>query len=232
MYIYNCIYYNTIICLYIESEGPGHKKRHTVNIQGDMLHSIINANGDTLGLGAVYVRWGLNTCPDGTALVYKGYAAGNRYNVGGGTSDYLCLTDSPTYLSSDTSSTAFSSLYGVEYEIFGGSDAVFRDLYNYEMSCALCHTTKSITFMLPGSAQCPDGWVTEYSGYLMAELKTSLGGGRTGKSAICVDAEAEAIGTSANTNPSVVYVMKADCTVLPCPPYDNQRALSCAICSQ
>ena len=183
--------------------------------------------GSTVSTHAIYVRWGLNRCREGTDLVYKGYAAGNRYNVGGGTSDYLCLTDQPTYLNSGTSNSQFSSLYGVEYESFG--DVARHHLTNYEMSCALCRTTLSMTFMLPGSSECPSGWITEYNGYLMSE---SLSGGHIGKSTICVDATAQAIGSRTDSNPSMVYVMKIDCTALPCPPYDSTRTLSCAVCSQ
>ena len=41
--------------------------------------------------GAVYTRWGRTVCGNGATLVYAGRAAGTKYNVGGGTSDTLCM---------------------------------------------------------------------------------------------------------------------------------------------
>ena len=49
--------------------------------------------------GVTYIRWDRTTCPNtpGTKLVYSGRAAGTGHTHQGGTSDYLCLPDTPEY---------------------------------------------------------------------------------------------------------------------------------------
>ncbi len=70
----------------------------------------------------------------------------------------------------------------------------------------------------------------EYNGYLMTEGEYS---DRQRKSTLCVDKDAEAVpGTLADTNPSLVYLMKATCDGLRCPPYNTDMALPCAVCSK
>ena len=76
--------------------------------------------------GAVYTRWGRMVCPQGAALVYAGRAAGSKYNMKGGTSDSLCMPETPQYLSTDTTATAVVHLRGVEFETFGTSSTPFK----------------------------------------------------------------------------------------------------------
>ena len=181
--------------------------------------------------GAVYTRWGRTVCGKGSSLVYAGRAAGTKYNVKGGTSDTLCMPETPQYLSTDTGATHVSRLYGVEFETRRSSSAPFKDLAQANLPCAVCHTdTKLSVLTVPAQYTCPNGWSMEYNGYLMAELED---GNRQGKNTICVDKDAEAVpGSQANTDPAVVYLMRATCDGLPCPPYNTGMALPCAVCSK
>ena len=181
--------------------------------------------------GAVYTRWGRTECPQGASLVYAGRAAGTKFNVKGGTSDTLCMPETPQYLSTDTTATYAAIVHGVEYETFGTSSTPLRSLLQANMPCAVCHTdTKLSVLIVPAQYTCPNGWSTEYSGYLTTELKYF---DRQRKDTLCVDKDAEAVpGSLANTNPSLAYFIRATCDGLPCPPYNTGMALTCAVCSK
>lgn len=70
------------------------------------------------------------------------------------------------------------------------------------------------------------GWHREYRGYLMIQ-----GNGQGASNYICVDARPEKIGTNTNHNGRVFYPVESICGSLPCPPYVNNRELTCAVCT-
>ena len=182
--------------------------------------------------GAVYTRWGRTVCPTGATLVYAGRAAGTRYLTKGGTSDTLCLPETPQYLSTDTAATYVARLHGVEYETFGdASTTPFRDLLQHNMPCAVCHTdTKMAVFTIPAQYNCPASWNVEYNGYLMTEAESNE---RQRKDTICVDNDAESIpGLEANTDDALIFLIRATCDGLACPPYTDNMVLPCAVCSK
>jgi hypothetical protein len=79
--------------------------------------------------------------------------------------------------------------------------------------------------MIPGTYQCPSGWIPEYNGWLM-------GGGRYNSSItpFCIAKVPEAI-------PGVfggVYIepIFAGCARgIPCPPYNGSKEMSCVVCT-
>ena len=183
--------------------------------------------GDSSG-GSVYIRWGRTACPNitGTELVYRGIAAGSWYNQKGGGSQYLCLPQDPKYSNYQPGVQGNSPLYGAEYELYGGSP--LPNVYQHNVPCAVCCTSRSKLFMLPARDECPTTWTLEYSGYLMTEYKT-----HNRNSFECVDKDAESIpGSGANTNGALFYHVEATCNGLPCPPYDTQKELTCAVCTK
>ena len=183
--------------------------------------------------GAVYTRWGRTTCPTGATKLYSGYAASTGSLVNGGTSDTLCMPEAPQYLSTDTTATFTDQLNSVEYETFGTSSTPFNNVQEHNMPCAVCHTgTKDVVLMIPAQHSCPTGWNSEFFGYLMTEF---AGEDRSRRDTICVDANAEAIPESeANTSPAFIYLLRAACGAigLPCPPYNDQMVLPCAVCTK
>ena len=181
--------------------------------------------------GVVYTRWGRTLCPQGATLVYAGRAAGSKHNVKGGTSDTLCMPETPQYLSTDTTATHVAHLHEVEFETHGTSSTPLNNLVEADMPCAVCHTdTKLSVLTVPAQYTCPNGWSMEYNGYLMAEWERSV---NQRKNSLCVDKDAEAVpGSKAATDPAVVYLMRATCVGLPCPPYNSDMALPCAVCSK
>ena len=176
--------------------------------------------------GVTYVRWGMIECPNDTTLVYAGIAAGTKHDTEGGTSNTLCMPENPEYLSEQTIPYESSPLHGVEYNT---NESPFHHLYGSNVPCALCYTNeKTTTFLYPARFTCPQGWHVEYSGY----MATQPNNGQK-HDTICLDKDATPIsGSGEITNPSVVSTMHISCDGLPCPPYVEMRALTCAICSK
>ena len=167
--------------------------------------------------GAVYTRWGRTICPStgGTQLVYKGLVAGTDYRKSGGGAKYLCITQTPVYLSSTVpkysadkwDNIALSYLHGTEYELPGG----FSSLHDDNVPCAVCHTSQRISkLMIPGTTACPQSWTEEYEGYLMAEH--SHDSHKHNKVYECVDKDGEVVpGGKASTNGALMYLVGAAC---------------------
>ena len=178
--------------------------------------------------GTVYIRWGRTTCPNtpGTELVYQGIAAGSHYNNRGGGSNYLCLPKEPKYSNYHPGVQGNSLLHGTEYIFYKGSP--LPDVYYHNVPCAVCSTSRSKLFMLPARDECPTTWTLEYSGYLMTEANAHYR-----NSFECVDKNPESIpGSAAETLGALFLHVESTCNGLPCPPYDPQKELTCAVCTK
>ena len=174
----------------------------------------------------VYTRWGNSACPNitGTELVYTGRAGGTYHDTQGGGANYLCLPMDPEYnLTSRAGVQGYSPVWGAEYQhpVVG--------VHDHDVPCAVCHgTTREAVLMIPAKTSCPTSWTKEYDGYLMAEHIA-----RYRRMFVCVDREQELIpGTAADTNGALFYHTEADCTGLPCPPYNNEQELNCIVCTK
>ena len=195
--------------------------------------------------GAVYTRWGRTVCPStgGTQLVYKGLVAGSDYETSGGGANYLCITQTPVYLSGTSivpnystvpkysaNDPALSYVDGTEYELPGG----FSSLHNDNVPCAVCHTSQRTSkLMIPGTTACPQSWTEEYVGYLMAERSKPVSH-KQNKVYECVDKDGEAVpGGKANTDGALMFLVGAACGVgLPCPPFVANRPITCVVCTK
>ena len=70
---------------------------------------------------------------------------------------------------------------------------------------------------------------TEYVGYLM----TGRHNHPHNSVYECVDRNAESIPGSASSNDgSLFYFVQGTCTGLPCPPYVNNRVITCVVCTK
>ena len=180
--------------------------------------------------GVVYIRWGRTTCPNNTGaeLLYEGLAGGSHYTHSGGGANYLCLPKVPQYLSTAVPPDPHKSyLYGAEYEVVNN---IFPSKHEHNVPCAVCYiSTKSTKLMIPAQTTCPKSWTTEYVGYLMAERYDFK------RNAVyeCVDRNPESIpGSTSNVNGALFYFVQGTCTGLPCPPYVNNRAITCVVCTK
>ena len=181
--------------------------------------------------GVVYTRWGKTICPSvtGTELVYAGRAGGSRWSHTGGGANYLCMPNDPEYLLYAPGVQGYSYVYGAEYEAWGGGP--LRAVLNHNVPCAVCYaSTRVAVTMIPAKTQCPSTWTLEYSGYLMSSHRDS----RHHRTMFeCVDKNPDSIpGSAASIEGAVFYHTEASCTGMPCPPYDPQKELTCAVCTK
>ena len=179
--------------------------------------------------GALYIRCGRTTCPttSGTTMLYTGLAGGTGWNQSGGGANYLCLPKNPQYLKNGlpNGNTRFSYLYGSEYQ-----DTVFAT-HDHNVPCSVCYVSNRATkLMIPARTTCPESWIEEYEGYLMAERHNHA------RNAVyeCVDKDTESVsGSGANTDGALFYQVVATCNKgLPCPPYVTTKTITCVVCTK
>ena len=184
----------------------------------------------TVGGGVTYIRWGRTSCPtvDGTEDIYNGITAGSHHGHTGDGSNYICMVKEARYHSGAGTGRIASHIYGTEYET-AGRGLNSRDQDN--VPCAACHvTTRSAQLMIPGTDQCPGGWTSEYTGWLMSERYSNKG--RT--MYVCVDKDAQALpGLGADSDAVLMYHTSVVCNHgIPCPPYVHLKDLACVVCTK
>ena len=181
--------------------------------------------------GTVYVRWGHDQCPSNAQLVYSGRAGGSHYTHSGSGSNPQCLPLDPKFLTPISGNQRWRALmYGAEYETVTDSNSHVHGRQNTDVPCAVCHVSnRTAVYMVPAKYTCPLGWTREYYGYLMAEYYST----HQRSQYTCMDtAFKSVVGSSANHNGLLFYFVEGRCGSLPCPPYDNTKELSCAVCTK
>ena len=182
--------------------------------------------------GLIYVRWGHKSCPStGAHLMYTGIVAGPYYGHSGGGSNPLCLPLiglNPTYLKSQSGSQSdHSYIYGAEYE---RTEPLVSASDDGDVPCAVCEVpSRTLLHMMPARHDCPGGWTMEYNGYLMSESHKHY---RT--QYLCVDRSFTTLPNSEKRDqPGLEFFpVEAKCGILPCPPYDETKELTCAVCTK
>ena len=179
--------------------------------------------------GTVYVRWGHDQCPSTAQLVYSGRAGGSHFSHSGSGSNPQCLPLDPKFLTPISGTQYRAYMYGAEYETETDSNSHVHGRHNTDVPCAVCHVSnRTAVYMVPAKYTCPTGWTREYYGYLMAEYYKYPGNQYT-----CMDTEFKSVaGSSANKDGLLFYFVEGRCGSLPCPPYDDNKELSCAVCSR
>ena len=180
--------------------------------------------------GTVYVRWGHDKCPSTAQLVYSGRVGGSHYSHSGGGSNPQSLPLDPKFLKS-VSENHKTLMYGAEYQTWTHSNSHVRGHNELDVPRAVCHVSnRTAVYMVPAKYTCPTGWTREYYGYLMAERYIS---GHYRSQFTCVDTAFKSVpGSSANLDGLLFYFVEGRCGSLPCPPYDNTKELSCAVCTK
>ena len=172
-------------------------------------------------LTSTFVRWGSSTCDDSSELVYSGVVGGSLYSHTGAATNYLCLTMSPVF-DSHAIPPGLAYLYGGEYETYDSHD-------DYDPVCAVCRSSFPTTVMIPGTNVCTPGWHLLYSGYLMAGAYSHV----ASTEYICVDSDLqEATHSSADELAKVTYFTLTRCGTLPCPPYAENKVVTCVVCAK
>ncbi|XP_052761899.1 uncharacterized protein LOC128204527 [Mya arenaria] len=176
----------------------------------------------------IYTRWGRRSCPGTTELVYEGFAGGGKFNDKGASSNYICLPKDPIFDCDGRKSSSVSTVYGAEYETVYAT--FHTNLYEEDVPCAVCRVVGRSVVMIPARNVCYSGWHTEYSGYLMS----SYYGHEGNKELVCMDGNPEKAEGSDSSNPNgaLFYFAQAICGSLKCPPYSENKALTCVVCSK
>ena len=188
---------------------------------------VTGPKGDKGGSGVVYVRWGHRSCPStGAQRLYAGRTGGSHNNHKGGGSNPQCLPEDPNYYRTVRGAQQWSYMFGAEYKQTNG---LVRNSHNTDVPCAVCYVpTRNVVYMIPAKYTCPSGWTREYFGYLMTE---HYGHHRSQYS--CVDHSlAPVIGSHQSHNGYLFYTVEGVCGSLPCPPYNRDKELSCAVCTK
>ena len=182
--------------------------------------------------GTVYVRWGHEQCPSTAQLVYSGRAGGPHYQNSGGGSNPQCLPLDPNFLTPISGDQRWRALiYGAEYETITDSNSYLHGRQDHDVPCAVCHVSnRTAVYMVPAKYTCPTGWTREYYGYLMAEHYNN----HHRSQYTCMDVALKPATGSAVTNHNglLFYFVEGRCGSLPCPPYDETKELSCAVCTK
>ena len=170
----------------------------------------------------------------------KGHAAGAPYNKSGGGSNFLCLPDNPQWKNYIVDHQGWTGeIAGIEYELYNsgrGRNNIFsesnnggRPLANNPAPCAVCYVGgRSTVLMIPARTQCPDGWTTEYAGYLVSDSSS----GRKRSSFVCWDEAPEVAVGGIDHDNVVIYPVEVLCGSLPCSVYPTGRELTCIVCSR
>ena len=212
----------------VESNKMVFENLGAMNAKVSNLTDNVNVYKNISHTGTVYTRWGRTSCPrndaGGIEQIYSGYAASKIGSMGGGS--LMCLPPDPEWNRYDNQTSA-DHFYGMEY----GAHKIFDHAHQYkDVPCAVCNVmTKSTMILIPGRRTCYPGWTIEYDGYLMGEY---------GSNTICIDEQPEGIPGAVAHAGSVgrLSFTQISCgTNMPnmlCPPYVQNRQLTCVVCTK
>ena len=158
-------------------------------------------------------------------LSAPGTVGGSHGLHSGAAANTLCLPPDPTFdnhaLSTEGSSMA--KLFGGEYQTQP------EPTHQLTPVCAVCRIPRATVIMIAAKPTCPVGWVKEYGGYLMAGSDSLEGATEF----ICVDSQMGYVpGSKSNDDGRLLYYTVTRCGSLPCPPFVNNKIVSCVVCSK
>ena len=158
--------------------------------------------------------------------MYAGRTGGSHHKHKGGGSNPQCLPLDPNYIKYQLGTQTASYMYGAEYYF---SNAVVPNTDGGDVPCAVCYVpTRTALYMIPAKYTCPTGWTTEYYGFLMSE-----GFAQFRSMFTCVDKALKvAVGSQAVQHGLLFFPVEGRCGSLPCPPYEQTKELTCAVCTK
>ena len=180
--------------------------------------------------GTAYTRWGHDSCPAPATLIYKGSMAGSFFSHTGSGANHLCLPFDPQYVADVGNAGGTSRVFGSEYDGVNQINSGKQNIQDRNIPCAVCRVQmRSTGIMIPARNTCPPGWSREYYGFLMGAHHTHTKGNY-----ICMDQEMKTLpGHAADRNGNVLYSVSSACNYgLDCPPYQNDKPLTCAMCTK
>ena len=183
-----------------------------------------------------FIQWGRTDCPSSSSvsIIYSGYAASGRYDHSGSGANTLCLSPSPDWTGSSTSTGNDNGglIYGTEFQGSGYGVATYgvyssAQMQDYDGRCATCLVSgNTATMMVPGTVACPAGWALQYWGYLMSSHYT-----QTKSEFVCVANNPTRDGSAADSNGNLWYPVEAELGSLTAP-YQQDREIVCSVCTR
>jgi hypothetical protein len=173
--------------------------------------------------GSIFTRWGNGTAPNGTTLLYTGFAFNEHYTQSGGSAEPICVK------AGDVGAPGPGSRYGdLLYPLGTGDSSRMPPGISpqTEIKCAVVYS-ESPTFEMWGSQTCPTGWSATYTGYSMgAYYKHSHQSNRK-----CVD-NSEYDYSVANPNWGDIWYGTVLYSNQDVGIYETNRYLKCAVCAK
>jgi len=102
-----------------------------------------------------------------------------------------------------------------------------KNTHDWDAGCAVCAYKGSTTYEAWGTTECPEGHEVLYAGNVM--------GGHYGHrkfNFVCVDPERQEHPDShrGNQDGALWYLAEYECGSLPCPPFNTNKEVACAVC--
>ena len=178
---------------------------------------------------STYTRWGANSCPDKSRMLYDGFMAAGKYNENGGGATYTCMARGPEYTGAEGKDSRGSSrLYSVDYWTSHLPKAgTFQKVNYHDASCAVCEVPTSAVVTIPGTQKCPSGYEVEYKGLLMSGKSSDLHLTEN----ICVDDAPVGVRGQRTGNSKGARVHPVEVQIPPIVNgYKQGREVGCAVC--
>ncbi|XP_063404415.1 uncharacterized protein LOC134687887 [Mytilus trossulus] len=158
---------------------------------------------------------------------WNGFAAGQEYQHThnyGDPANMLCLPINPEL--SNRTTPGSSLLVGTEYE---DGNFFANGAQDEDVPCALCRSANtSSSIMIPGRQSCDHGWKMEFHGILASGSYT-----QKPSTYICLDSHPEFLQAGQdNKDGRLLYATRTKCGYLACPPYVDNMAINCVVCSK
>ena len=162
-------------------------------------------------------------CLTSFSCEHIGCAGGSYYNHAGAAAEFVCLPRDPDLTTKYTSS--YAHMYGAEYD---SEDFAPRAKGGNDLPCSVCRSIVGLSvLMIPGKSSCYDGWTLQYHGDLVAGYHAQ----KAATQYICLDEHYETLTAGqVNHDGKLFYPVKAVCGALACPPYHNDKYLTCVVC--
>lgn len=108
----------------------------------------------------------------------------------------------------------------------------FRTMHGRNLACAHCRALSRTALIVKVATNvCPDGWIKEYGGYLMAPGKGTKG------EYICVDQDMKEpsrpvnFGSPQKNSFQELKEVTVRCGSLPCERYEQSKPIDCVVCT-
>lgn len=158
---------------------------------------------------------------------------GAKYGEVGSGSDWQCFPPSlsPPALSSVTSDASRGKLYGVRLIVSNAGPPFDSSKNDKIITCSICQLyTRTSVLMIPGTATCPTGFTTQYTGYIVTAGSLSTG---VTQPYVCLD-ENVIVGADnvTSSDSGRAYPAQIKCGALDCGTYPDNAEVKCAVCTQ